>query len=82
MLACDLETKQKLAPFLRHPVLRRVIQTFTNDEDGNIGRSVPSSKRSSNVVNAAQEGGRWEVGIGVKVGGFCLKGEQTQIEGG
>jgi len=38
VLSSDLETKQKLAPYLKHPVLRRVIQTFTNDEDGNMGK--------------------------------------------
>jgi hypothetical protein len=38
VLSSNLETKQKLAPYLKHPVLRRVIQTFTNDEDGNMGK--------------------------------------------
>ena len=38
MLDAKLETQQAMAPLLKNRVLRRVIQTFTNDPSGDMDR--------------------------------------------
>ena len=38
MLTADLEAQKALVPFLKNGVLRRIIQTFTNDAQGDISK--------------------------------------------
>lgn len=38
MLNADIESQKAVAPLLQNKVLRRVIQTFTNDENGDMQR--------------------------------------------
>lgn len=38
VLASDYEAQKAMGPFLENPVLRRIIQTFTNDADGDFGK--------------------------------------------
>ena len=38
VLAADYESQKAVGPFLENPVLRRIIQTFTNDADGDFGK--------------------------------------------
>ena len=33
-MASDYDAQKAMGPFLENPVLRRIIQTFTNDADG------------------------------------------------
>ncbi len=38
MLRTDIEVRKAIGPFLKNPALRRVIQTFTNDPEGDVAR--------------------------------------------
>lgn len=38
VLASEYEAQKAVAPFLHTPVLRRIVQTFTNDERGDFGK--------------------------------------------
>lgn len=38
MLEAEYCAQQNVAPFLKYPVLRKVVQTFTNDEHEDFGR--------------------------------------------
>ena len=38
VLETDYDTQKALAPYLKIPALRNIIHTFTNDENGNIGK--------------------------------------------
>eukprot|EP00884_Botryococcus_braunii_P009708 jgi/Botrbrau1/18739/Bobra.0386s0062.1 len=38
VLEADYDVQKKIAPYLANPVLRRIIQTFTNDEHGDFGK--------------------------------------------
>ena len=38
MLQTDYDTQKALAPYLKIPALRNIIHTFTNDENGDIGK--------------------------------------------
>ncbi len=38
VLKTDLDTQKAIGPYLKNPVLRRVIQTFTNDPEGDVSR--------------------------------------------
>ena len=38
VLASDYEAQKAVGPFLENPVLRRIIQTFTNDTDGDFSK--------------------------------------------
>lgn len=38
VLESELEAQKNIAPFLENRVLRRVIQTFTNDPSGDFGK--------------------------------------------
>ena len=38
MLQSDPEARIAIGPFLKNPALRRVIQTFTNDPEGDLAR--------------------------------------------
>ena len=38
MLESEYEAQKNIAPFLKYPVLRRIIQTFTNDQQGDFSK--------------------------------------------
>ena len=38
VLESDYEAQQNIAPFMEHKFLRRIIQTFCNDEQGDFGK--------------------------------------------
>lgn len=38
VLETDYDVQKRIAPYLANPVLRRIIQTFTNDEHGDFGK--------------------------------------------
>lgn len=38
VLASEYDAQKSIAPFLKYPVLRKIIQTFTNDPNGDFGK--------------------------------------------
>jgi hypothetical protein len=43
VLETDYDVQKRIAPYLANPVLRRIIQTFTNDEHGDFGKWAANS---------------------------------------
>lgn len=75
LLEADIDSQANVAPFLRNPVLRRIVQTFANDEAGDFERWA-QNPRVIEMLSAAdkmmRDGcARREGGLVGFEGGFC-----------
>ena len=54
VLSSEYDAQKSIAPFLKYPVLRKIIQTFTNDPSGDFGRWA-TNERVLSMLRAAKE---------------------------
>ena len=52
VLESDYEAQQNIAPFMEHKFLRRIIQTFCNDEQGDFGKGAKNPRVIEMVQDA------------------------------
>ena len=67
MLESELEAQKNIAPFLENRVLRRVIQTFTNDPSGDFGKWASNPR----VIEMLREAKRMVQGMAPEIKTEC-----------